>query len=153
MIVASGAGNGQSHGGLGEGIDLVVGEGDLFLVGIGHSEAVRDHTEVPGADGGFIEAEIIVDAGRFEEVAGEVFEEELVVGDVGVEGADDVVTILRSIGNGGIPFAAVGLGVAEPVEPVASPAFAEAAGGEEVIDDFEVSLLGRILSVGGDEVG
>ena len=82
-----------------------------------------------------------VDARLGEQVAGELFADELIVGDVAVEGADEVIAILvRPLGRV-VPLVAVGVGVADDVHPVASEALAEMGRGEQLIDQFLVSLL------------
>ena len=59
-----------------------------------------------------------------EEIAGELFVEEAVVGFVSVEGADDVVAVTVGIGVGEVFIKAVRVRVARDIEPVAAPAFA-----------------------------
>lgn len=59
-----------------------------------------------------------------EEVARELFAEELVDWLVGVEGVDDVVAVTPGVAVGDVFVESVGIGVADHVEPVSSPAFA-----------------------------
>lgn len=47
---------------------------------------------------------LFVDAGSWEEVAGEVFADELVVFDILVEGADEIVAVLVGVGDVGVAF-------------------------------------------------
>jgi len=74
-----------------------------------------------------------------EQVAGELFDDELVKGEVAIEGVDDPLAIFPD-GPGFVPGAAVGVGVAGLIEPVAGPAFAELGRGEEAVDDGFVGL-------------
>ena len=69
-------------------------------------------------------------------VAGDLEEEEAVVGEVLVEGTDDPAAVGGGVGEAAF-FAAVdvafGVGVAGEIEPVAAPAFAEGWAGEEAV--------------------
>ena len=60
----------------------------------------------------------------------------MVVGDVGIEGADEVIAVTPGLRDGGISFAAVRVGVADEVHPVAGEVFAVARRGQEAVDDF-----------------
>ena len=132
VVVTAGTGDGEALEGFGDGVDLVVGEGDHFVQGIDGREAVEDHAELADADGAFIEA--VVDAWFGEEVTGDGFLNELRVGDVGVEGADEVVAVAVGVGDGGVAFGAVGFGVTDPVHEVAGPFFAEVGGVQQGVD-------------------
>ena len=101
----------------------------------------------PGGDDGFVRLVVRVEAGGGEEVSGDVFGDELVVGDIGVEGADDVVAVVVGVVDRVVELVAVGFGVAHEVEPVPGPALAEVGGGEEAVDriydgGFRVKNLG-----------
>ena len=85
-----------------------------------------DHAEVAGTEGGLVELICRVDARRLQQVAGELFADELVVGDVGIEGADQVVAVTPGLRDSGISFAPVRVGVADEVHPVAGEVFAVA---------------------------
>ena len=63
-----------------------------------------------------------------EQVAGDVLGEEPVVGQVGVEGADDVVAVAPGVGDLVVELVAVRLGVADQIEPVPAPALAVVRG-------------------------
>ena len=64
----------------------------------------------------------------------------LVVGLVVVEAADDVVAIAPGERLGAVALVAVGLGVADQVEPVPAPLLAVVRRGEQAIDQL---LVGR----------
>jgi hypothetical protein len=85
-----------------------------------------------------------------EEVAGDLFHHEAVEGEVLVEGADDVVAEAPGVGADVVLFVAVGLAVADDVEPVAAPAFAVGGGGEEAVDERFVGVGGGVLEEGFD---
>ena len=67
-----------------------------------------------------------------------MFEDEAIVWQVSVEGADDVVAIGVGVRVGvvAIEDRALRVGVARDVEPVAAPAFTIARRGEQLLDDF-----------------
>ena len=67
-----------------------------------------------------------------------------VVGLVAVEGADDVVAIAPGVGAVRVVLEAVGVGVADDVEPVAAPALAVVRRGEQAVDEFLVGV-GRLV--------
>ena len=68
-----------------------------------------------------------------QQVAGDLLDEELVVGHVVVEGVDDPIAIHPHEPRL-VLFEAVGVGVAGRVEPEAAPAFAEVGRGEQPLD-------------------
>ena len=78
-------------------------------------------------------------------VAGEVFADELGVGDVGVEGADEVVAVVVGAVDFVVPIVAEGFGEAHEVHPVAGPLFAEVGGAEEAVDLTFVGAGGLIV--------
>ena len=94
VVVAARTRNGQSEEGLRHGVDLVVGEADAFIEGVGRGEAVEDHAEVAESESALVDLFCGIESGCPEEIAGEVLEEKLVVGHIGVERADEVVAIL-----------------------------------------------------------
>lgn len=69
-----------------------------------------------------------------EEVAGEVFTNELMVGFILIEGIDDVVAEAPGVGKDERASAAGGLGEAGDIEPMAAPAFSKFRAGEEGVD-------------------
>ena len=107
VIMAARAGNRDAENSLGNHIDLVVSESDLLVVSVGDTEAVRHHAQVRRADSGFVEVELLVNTRLFDEVAGEMFADELIVGDVGIDCSDNVVAVLRRVGNVWVALAAV----------------------------------------------
>ena len=73
-----------------------------------------------------------------------MFDEEAIIGDVGVQGADDVVAVPVGVGNLVIEFVSGSLGVTDEVEPVAAPALAVMRAGEESIHQPLVGI-GRAI--------
>ena len=84
------------------------------------------------------------DAGLLEEIPGEVLTDQLIVGHVRIESANQVVAILPRIRDVRITLAAVGVRVADPVHPVAGPALAEVGRVQVVIHHLFVGLRIRI---------
>jgi hypothetical protein len=88
---------------------------------------MQHHAKLRDADGAFVEA--VLEAWFWQEISGDGFFDELRIGNVVVEGADEVVAVTVGVRDGGVSFGAVGLGVADPVHEVAGPAFAERTAG------------------------
>ena len=78
-------------------------------------------------------------------VTGELTANERVVGHVGIEGRHDPVAVGPGVGPFGVDLVAVGVGVADDVEPVLGHPLAVAWRGEEPIDDALVGA-GRLVS-------
>ncbi len=142
MVVAAGAADGEPEEGRAGGAHDVV-EFVGALVG-GEDRIGRLHLVPRAADeeaGGHVVAE---------GVAGELRADEGVVGHVGVDGVDHPVAVAPGVGARLVHLEAVALGEADDVEPVAGEALAEAAGGEEPIDE---AAEGGVAAAGGDVGG
>ena len=87
-----------------------------------------------GAQDRFVVLSARTESGRGEQIPGEVFLQEPVIGHVLVEGADEVVAVLPSVGDAVVGLMAAGLRIAHQVHPVARPTLAEVGGGEQLID-------------------
>ena len=125
VIVAAGAGDGEAEEAAGDDVDAVVD--DVVLLA---EKTAAEGVEAHRGEGGLIVAER-------ELVGGELFDDEAVEGEIGVEGADDVVAVGVREGEAAFGVAdeiALRVGVAGDVEPEAAPAFAVAGGGEEAVD-------------------
>ena len=85
-----------------------------------------------------------------QEVAGELFHNETVVGKVVVEGLNDVVAIAPGVRIKVIFVHAGGVGVAGDVEPMTSPAFAIVRRGKQAVDDLGVGVWGMVGQEGAD---
>ena len=103
-------------------------EGGLVVFGQGFG---AEHEE-GGGDGlvGFL---LVAFVGQ--EVSGNLFVDEVMEGFVVVECLDDVVPISPCGIEGHVDAAAIGVGVAGKVEPVAAPAFAEGFRGQEFVSN------------------
>ena len=94
-----------------------------------------------------------VDSRMGKKIAGDLFAQELVEGDVSVEGPDQVVPEApRSFGRD-VPFIAVGVGVTYDIHPMPRPAFTEVGRGQQAIDRVGVSARARVAQKGADILG
>ncbi len=150
VVVAAGAGDGHAEDGAAGDIDLFVDKVHEELLASTFVEALGSDGEESGGD----DVLVALFGGRGgKQVTGDLATDELVVGKVGVDGVDDPVAVTPGLGEGVVAFLAGAFGVAGDVQPVASPAFAEAWGGEEVVDDAGEGSGGRIGGILLDEVG
>ena len=76
-------------------------------------------------DDGFVETLLVVDSRPGEQVAGDVFTDQLVEGHVLVEGADQVIPVPPGVVDLVVPLVSVSLGEMDDVHPVPRPAFTE----------------------------
>ena len=141
VVVAAGAADGETEEKGAEGVGAVFDIADVnFLL---------DGAALGGGDVGAVEAggDELGGGGIGEEVAGELLGDEVGPGFVVVEGVDDPVAV-------GIELAvvveveAVGVAVADGVEPVAGHVFAVAGGGEEAVDELGIGVGGGVLEKG-----
>ena len=159
VVVATGAGDGEAEEGFRGHVDAVVDD----VVGI-TVEFVAERKETQGSERALIDGGLAAGILGFrflygldeEAVGGELFDDELVVRFVAVEGVDDVVAVGPGVGVAEVFAAfgvALGVGVAGNIEPVTAPAFAVGGGGEEAVDEGGVGGIGifkRIRFEGGD---
>ena len=83
-------------------------------------------------------------------VPGQLLADEAVVGQVGVEGLDDVIAVGPGVGTRQIGLEAVGLREAGDVEPVPRPFLAETGRGQQAVDHRVVSSIRGVGDKGGD---
>lgn len=162
MVVALGAGDGEAEE---RGADDLEGIGDDLVAGGGGIDrarggAVGGHAEKAGGDEPLASLGVLGGGGRVgvafegEFVAGELFEQEAVEGQVLVEGADDVVAVFVGVGPRGVVVGVtVRIGIPGDVEPVPGPAFAIAGRGQEFIDQTFVGFGGVVAQELIDFVG
>ena len=82
------------------------------------------------ADGGLVQAQVIVHSRIRQEISRQMLAHELVVGYVGVQGSDQVIAVAERVGDVWVALAPVGIGVAHPVHPVPAPSLPELWFGE-----------------------
>ena len=125
VIVTAGAGDGQSLESFRYGIDLIVGETDPLIERIGRGKSVKYHPKVCRSDGAFVDSQFGIDSRILLEISGDVFADQLIVGDIEVQRTNEIVPILPGVGDRRVALAAMGVGVAKPIHPVARPSFSE----------------------------
>ena len=101
VVVAPGARDGQAHERLRHHVHLVVGPLDPVLPRIDRLVAVLDEPVVGGADDRLVGAALGVEPGRRQQIPGHVLPNQLVVGHVAVERADQVVAVAPREGDVG----------------------------------------------------
>src|SRR5262245_16001010 len=80
----------------------------------------------------------------FQQIARDVLNQKLVVGQVGIERSDDVVAVLERVGNVVVELMPARFGIPDQIEPMPRPALTEVRRVEELVYG---SLIGRRLSV------
>ncbi len=141
VVVAAGALDGEAEGAAGDDVDAVVDD----VMGDPEEAAAAGDEAHGGEVGGIRGCDL---------VGGDLEEEELVVGEVLVEGADDPVAVGVSVDEAALLAGvdvAFGVGVAGDIEPVAAPAFAVVGAVEEAID--EAFDGGGVEGIAGGGVG
>ena len=78
--------------------------------------------------------------GSVQQVAGQVFHHELVVRDICIESANEVVPVAPGSDNREIEFMALGVCISDHIHPVPGPAFSKVRGSEQSIDQLFVSI-------------
>ena len=96
-------------------------------------EAAREPDET-GGDDAFARAILRLAFGQ--QVAGDLFDDELIVGQILIERIDDVIPVKVRLWNGSVGAVARSVGVAREVEPMPAPTLAVVLRSEEFIDDF-----------------
>ena len=140
MIVAAGARDREPEEGLRDDVDLVVHVAHLLVDRVDRLVAVLDHPEVRGADRGLVQPLLRIGARGGQQVARDMLPDEAVVGHVGVEGANQIVAVAPGLRDGRVAFAAMRVGVADEVHPVAGEVLAVAGRGQQAVDDLGEGL-------------
>ena len=93
-------------------------------------------TEIPkaGGDDGFVGLIFRVKSRLLKEVASDVFRDELVIRNIRIERAYDVIAVLMGVVNRVVEFVTMTFSIAHKVEPVTTPAFAEVRRFEKTVD-------------------
>ncbi len=79
-----------------------------------------------------------------QQVAGDMLDQEHVVGHIVVECTDDVVAVFPSVGRHKIRLVTSRLGKPDQVEPVPGPVLAVSGAGQQPVDDRLVSRVGSV---------
>ncbi len=125
VVVAAGTRQREAQKRLGDHIDLVVDPPHLLFANVNGGMSSLPEEVKPGPQDRLVEALNRVPARRLEQVSGDLLGQEPVVRQVGVEGANDVIAVAKRVHDVVVELVAGGLGVADQVEPVAGPPFAE----------------------------
>ena len=133
VVVAPGAGDGESEHGLGDDFDLLV----VNVVQHALLVLLRDRFRAQGQETGGHDAAFVDRAGRFrrKQVSGDLLADEPVVGQVVVERLDDVVAVSPGVRIPVVLVVARGIGVAGDIQPVPAPAFPVERGGQQAVHD------------------
>ena len=138
--MAAGAAHGGGEKRLRGGVDRVA---DVLSAGRLGSGIVAvpplSHPQGHGADDRLVHAARRV-APRRHQVARELFDDQPIVGHVGIEGPDEVVAIPPGVLRGDVPLVAVRVGVVHHVHPMTGPVFAEVRAGKEMVNEPFVRL-------------
>ena len=152
MVVATGAGDRQADEGLGGRVDALV-DGVVLVV-----KALADGDEAQGRQ----TRVFLLEVGQA--VGGQLLDDELVVGLVGVEGIDDVVAERPSVGVTVVLEERVALvdrqtariGISRGIQPVAAPTLAVMGRREEFVHFLGhegVDSLGGLATLHGTRIG
>ena len=133
VVVASSTANSQSEERPADGVDLFVDDVHLHFARIVFGEHLGSDYQEAGGDDAF---ESCLGRGIVgEQIAGELFADELVVGQVRVEGIDDVVSVSKRIGVAEVFVETIRVGIACDIEPVSGPALSIGGAGEQSVDE------------------
>ena len=146
VVMTARAGDGHGLERFCKSVDLVIDELRLMLSDIHGRMRLLGKPIKNRADDRFVEPLRWIQARVREEIAGHLFSDELVVRQVGVERADQVIAVPPGVRDRIIAFVTEGLGVAHQVQPMTGPAFAEPWRGEQTIHDLGESILGIVLA-------
>ncbi len=91
--------------------------------------------------------------GRGQQVAGNLLDHELVVGEVGVQGANHVIAIAEGVQDVVIELMPGRLGKPGQVEPVAAPPLAVVGAGQQPVDEVFVGVRRAVGQEGSDLAG
>ena len=141
------------------GVALGALQGEAQPGGAGGGHAVHHGviTELQGVDAAFLVlhavavetgGDALVPGGIRKEVAGDLFDGELIVRHVRIEGADHPVAV-RPDGAAPVLFVTVGVRIAGKIQPFAAPLFAIARRGQQTVHGVRIGLRRGIRKKGG----
>ena len=125
MVVAAGTGDRKAHEATADEVDAVVDNINLIV------QKSSAHSQITHG------SQVIVIVFDRQFVGCNLLNDELVVGQVVIEGSNDVITVCKSIWVTSIfdKDIAFGIGIAGQVEPVTAETFAEMGAGQETVDE------------------
>ena len=145
VVVTAGARNGQAEKGFREHIDLVVDHLHLIVQGIHRDVPELHHAQVRRPNPGFIQAFGAIDSRVFQEIPGDVFADQLVIGNVRVEGAYEIIPVAPGHGQFRITLTPMRFAVADQVHPVPRPTLAKTGRGQQSVHPLLVGV-GRAIA-------
>ena len=143
----------QTQKRLGEHVELIVDPPHFFFADVDRRVRSLAQEIEAAAQDRLVEAFGRVPARGLEQVAGDLFDHKLAIGQVAVERADHIVAIAEYIGDIIVKLMPGGLGIAHQVEPVASPALSIVRADEQPVDKPLVGVGGLIGHECGDLLG
>ena len=129
------------------GIDLLIHEVHLHLRRVGLRQHLRPQRQEPGRDQLLVTRRF---AGRGQQIARELLDEEAVERLVAVEGGHDIIAIAPGIPVSDVLVETVGIRVPRHVEPVSAPALAIGRRREQAIDEPRVGVRSLVRQEGMD---
>ncbi len=109
--------------------------------------------QVPGTGGDEPECGECLGVVRRQRVGGKLFAYKLAVGDILVQGVDDVIAVGPRIGAAFVFVVAMGVAVVDDIKPVPRPAFAVARRREEAVDELFIGIGRRVVDKRVDFLG
>ncbi len=152
MVVTAGACQGLCQKCFREDVDLIVDPAGL--VGANVDRRMRRLPQMPEAraDDRFVEPFHRMPPRFCQQITGNMFGHELIVGHIGIECPDHVVAVLECLWHLKVEFVPVRLGEAHEIEPISCPAFTVVRRFEQAIYDAFISQR-RIIGKKGTDFG
>ena len=145
MIVAAGAGDGQSEERLAEDVDLIVDAVDDVVLWVNGIVLVLAEPVECGRERRFDKLAVARKPFRRQQISGDVFPGKLIVRDILIEGANQVIAIAPGVGLVVVELMAIGFCVADQIHPVASPALAVMGRGQQPVDDTSEGIWAVVV--------
>ena len=86
---------------------------------------MQDKPKVGGPDCRFVQAQFLVQTWSRQQVARQVFPDQLVIGNIRIQGSNQVVPVSVGIGYIGVALTAMRVRIPDPIHPVARPTLAK----------------------------
>ena len=125
VVVTARTRHGQTEERLADHVDLVLRCSHQFIERVCGREALQHKPIMRRADGRLVQPQLGIQPRLLQQVARDVFTQQLVVRHIGVECANEIIPVLVRKRNARVAFAAERLGVTHPVHPMPRPAFPE----------------------------
>src|SRR5882762_4615751 len=140
MIVAAGAGDGETLKCLPQRIDLVIDDIRAYLPETNTIVVAELAQPQEGrSDYRFIDAILDIDPRFLQQVSGEMLANQLVVRNILIEGADQVIAVEPRAFDFVVPVIAESFGEAHDVHPVAGPMLSEMGRRKQAVDQPFIS--------------